>query len=206
MNTFDQLQELWRQQTVPAAPAPERIRAIEASATRVVNSRGRLLKWGTAITVFSILFSQLLMVVNVVQDGAYRPTGLSLTHFVAMQMFQVGLLVVLLRRLRSHRTRRDKSAATVAENTRTTLALIETEMRDYRVALRLFAILLIFDAVPILNGYGQGHFDADGALDRLLFMVVLGGTLIAVAVRHSRRVLQPQKQQLTELLRELGAA
>ncbi len=204
MNNFENLEQLWRQQTIVAPAEPRKIRAVQTGAARVVNSQGRLLRWGLATVIFSILASQLLLVVNFVHAGR-TPTAVALTHFAVMQATQIGLLIGMLRRLKARRILRAKGAASVRDNLQASLALIEGEMRDYRTGLRLFAVLLLFGTIPVLNSYQQGYFDGTVAIRSLVSIFLLGAGLIVVGERHYRRVLLPQKQQLTELLGELDA-
>lgn len=204
MNNFENLETLWRQQTVTATADPTKVRAIQSVADRVVNSRARLLKWGVAISLFTIVVTPLLTVINYLAVNRV-PTAVALLHLGVLEVIQIAFLIVLLRRISAHRRLRARSAANVRENMQVSLDLIEAEMRDYRLGGRLFALLVLFDTLPVLNGYVAGHFGGTGAVDRLIGVLLVCGGLYAVAMRHYRRVLQPQREQLSEVLHDLAA-
>jgi hypothetical protein len=204
MKNLESIEALWRQQTIVVSGDARKIRSLQTSVGRVVASRGRLLKWGVAITLFSLFAGQLLTVVNYVQAGRI-PTLPGLVHLGVLQALQLGFLIGLLRRIRAHRQLRAKSAEDVRENVRASLAMIDGEMRDYRIGARLFGFLLLFDTIPVLNNYQQGYFDGAGAAGRLSFILLLGLFFIGLARRHYRRVLQPRREQLAEVLGELDA-
>jgi hypothetical protein len=204
MKNFENFEQLWRQQSIVARGEPRKIQAVQTGAARVVKSQGRLLRLGVALVLFFLVVGPLLMVVNFVHAGR-APSAVALTHFGVTYVFQIGMLIVLLRRLKAHRVLRARSAASVRDNLQASLELIESEMRDYRIGLRCFAALLLFDTLPVLNSYQQGYFDGTVAIRSLVAILLLGAGMFAVCVRHYRRVLHPQKQQLTELLGELDA-
>ena len=203
MNNFENLETLWSQQAVAATAEPQKVRAIQSVADRVVNSRSRLLKWGVAVTVFTIVVTPLLTVVNYLAVNRV-PTAVALLHLGVLEVIQIAFLIALLRRISAHRQLRARSAANVRENMQVSLTLIEVEMRDYRFGGRLFGLLVLFDLLPVLNGYVAGHFGGVGALDRAAGVLVVCGGLYAIAVRHYRRVLQPQRDQLSDVVRDLA--
>lgn len=204
MKNFENLEHLWRRQTVVVRGDPQKIRAIQTSAERLVKSRGRLLRWGVAIALFSIFVSQLLTVVNFMHGGR-TPTFVQLVHLGVLEVFQIGLLIGLLRRIRTHRQLRAKSAASVRNHAQASLELIEGEMRDYRIAGRIGVLLLVLDMIPVLDNFRSGYFDGAGLAYRLITLLLFGLLFGAVGFRHYWRVLHPQKQQLTQMLGELDA-
>lgn len=204
MKNFEEIQLLWSQQAVVAHDSMPAIQAVQKTADRIVNSRRRLLRLGVAMTVFFIFVSQLLMVVNFVYGGR-TPNVVSLVHFGVAESCLILFLIALLRRIRADRELRAKSASSVRENMGVSLELIEREMREYRWFGSAFAFVVLLDVVPLLNGYHLGYFDLSGLVQRLTFVAVFVSILGRVALRHYRRVLEPQRQDLQAVLAELDA-
>lgn len=199
MNNLESFEQLWRQQPAPATTALSAVRAVQNSASQIVNSRTRVLRWGIGTVVASLFITQLLTVVNYTAVGR-APGFAGLIHSGVMLAFQIGLLIVLLRQQRAHRELRKHSADTVYDGLRAKLAMIELEMRDYRIGLPLATALLLIDLVPIWDGFHQGHFDASGALARGTFLLLFGAGILGIAARHLRRVLEPQRTQVLDTL------
>jgi hypothetical protein len=202
MKNFDDIEKLWRQQNITAPSDPRKTRAVQATVARDANRYGRLLKWGIFILLFGIFVGQLLMVVNYLHGKWPLTFSNVLEHLVSLT-FQIGLLILVLRRHRAHQTLLKKSAASVRENVSVALAVVEREMHHYRTDAWILPAYLLLASVSLGDHFVSGRFDATGMLGRLLFIWGLGGVLGAVALRHYRRVLGPQKQQLTELLNDL---
>lgn len=205
MNDFANIEQLWRQQTVVVRGSPEKIRAVQSAAERIVRSRGRLLRLGVGITLFSLFVGQLLTVVNYVVGGRV-PTAVSLAHFGVVQAFLIGMLLVLFRRLRAHRRLRARSAASVRDHVEASLEMIAGEMHDYRIGTRLLVLLLALDLVPLLNGWQQGYYDAAGAAGRIAFVIGFGAAMVLLSAHHCRRVLRPQQEELNALRAQLDVA
>jgi hypothetical protein len=204
MKNFEAIENLWRQQPAAAPADPQQIQVVQSETERVVKSRGRLLRWGAFVTALAIVVTPLLTVVNYV--GGFRtPNAVGLAYFALTEVFQIGLLLVLLRQMRAHRQLRARSATNIREGTTASLTLIEHEMREYRIGIPVFVVVLLLATIPLLNGYHQGYYDASGALRRIAFLLGLGLVLLTAALRHYRRVLRPQREQLTALLGELRA-
>lgn len=203
MNNFDDIEKLWRQQNVRAPADPRKARAAQAVVERDANRHGRILKWSIFATGFSLVISQVLAVINELQ-GVRSLTWVGWAQHAAMAVFQIVLLVVLVRRLRTHQKLLKASAANVRENARVALAIVEQEMRSYRIDARIILPFLLLTMAPLVESFRLGHFDAVGLAGRLLFIWGLTATFVVVGVRHYRRVLQPQRERLTELLKEIN--
>jgi hypothetical protein len=202
MNNFDDIEKLWRQQTVRAPADPRKARAAQAIVERDANRHGRVLKWGIFATGFGLAMSQVLTIINQLQ-GVRPLTWAGGIQHVVMLVFQIALLVVLVRRLRAHQKLLKVGAANVRENARTALAIVEHEMRSYRIDARIAIPFLLLVTVPLIEGYRLGYFDAMGLAGRMLFILGLTGAFVVVGLRHYRQVLQPQRERLAELLKDL---
>ena len=202
MKNFNDIEILWRQQTITAPADPRKARAAQVAVERDANRHGRLLKWGIFIVFFGLFVGQLLMVVNYLH-GKWPLTFSNVLEHVVSMAFQIGLLILLLRRHRAHQTLLKRSAASVRENVSVALAIVEREMHHFCTDARIFPAFVLLASVSIGDRFVSGHFDAAGMAGRLLFIWGLSAVMGAVALRHYRRVLQPQKQQLTELLNDL---
>lgn len=202
MNNFDDIEKLWRQQNVTASADPRKARAAQALVERDANRYGRVLKWGIFVTVFGTLISKVLAIVNHLH-GSRPLTWVGGVQHVVMLVFQIALLVVLVRRLRAHQKLLKASAASVRENAAVALAIVEGEMRSYRIDARIFLPFFLLAAVPVVDSFRMGYFDAMGLAGRLLFILGLSAVFVIVGMRHYRRVLQPQRERLTELLKDL---
>jgi len=98
---------------------------------------------------------------------------------------------------------RSKSASSVRENLQLSLEVIEREIRDYRRFGPIFALLVVLDVIPLLNGYHLGYFDQTGLAYRLMSLGVFLSVVLMVALRHYRRVLAPRRQELMKVLSDL---
>jgi len=204
MKKFENLESLWREQAIDVPGAAKQARATQVAIDRDVNRRGRILNWGVGCLVFGIIVTPLLAVLGYVHAG--RPmTLMGLLHHAILLALQVGMLIGLLRRIRAHRKLLQKSAANVQENARVALEVIEEEMRDYRTAARIFPVLVLLDFASVANNFALGYFDEAGLGLRLLLVLAFSLMVGAVALRHYRYVLQPQKKQLVDLLDDLDA-
>jgi hypothetical protein len=202
MKNFDEIEQLWRQQTVVVSDSAPAIRAVQTAADRVVKSRRRRLRLGVGVTIFSLIVTQLLAVVNFLYGGR-TPNAIALAHLGVLQVIQILILIGLLRRIRAEGKLRAKSGSSVRENLTASLELIEREMRDFRWIAPAFVLLFLFEAIPLWNGYHLGYFDQAGLMRRLAAVAVFLTVVGSVAQRHARRVLGPRRQELTTVLAEL---
>ena len=204
MKNFEEIEQLWRQQAVVVRDNAPAIHAVQTAADRVVKSRRRRLRLGVGLTVFIIIVTQLLAVVNFLYGGR-TPNAIGLVHLGVVEVVQIVILIGLLRRIRAEGKLRAKNGSSVRENLKASLELIEREMHDYRWIVPVLVLLFVFDAIPLFNGYHLGYFDRSGLVNRLgsvaLFLTVMG----SVAQRHYRSVLGPRREELTTVLSELEA-
>ena len=202
---FDQFESLWNTQS-PAAAAGAAPAALAEHARRLapeLRRRSRVIGYGIFALSLALVLTPLLAVINSLHRAPANPEFYWL-RAVLCTVATAALLAGAIRRHRHHRALAESRADTLAASAAKALAVVEGEMQESRLAVRLapwlFALVLlsIQANVPVAT-HGWVPFGARAGLT--LALCVLGG---AVGWRHYHQILAPERARRQQVLEELS--
>jgi MFS family permease len=200
--SFEELESLWGAQP-PAASRPADLAALKRRLAPELRRRGRFFGYELFCLGLGLVLTPLLAVVNYLHVPPAQPVlyWLRVALFVAVVL---AFLVAAVRRLRRHRALAAAGTETLTAFAAQSLAAVESEMHDYRLALRGLPVWL---GLALLSIYVNQPPAAVGWTPLLLRAAsVLAVVLVVGAVcwRHYHQNLTPEHARRQQVLAELG--
>jgi hypothetical protein len=201
---FEQLQSTWSAQP-PAAPAARDLDLAKLTRTLApeINRRRRFLGYTIFVAILCLVLSPLFAVANYRHAPPAHPVW-HWTYFASWIVIVSGILVSALRAFERHGAVRAQSTRSLRDLALATLASVDAEMRDCRLALWIVPPLLLFQLTDLFVKFPPHLVGWQPFLGRAAFVLGLSATFGLAFWRHYRSHLGPTRVRQQELLRELA--
>ena len=203
MGDFDDLAELWRQQS-PAPGGAERAREIEREIRREVTRRQQNVTWRLGGLALALVTFQVIGTTSLLAPPT-GPAPMTLSHFVLFHVIYAALLLYFAHRLVVGKRIQQSSGSSLRESLGLVLEATEASMRDFRVA--AWADPWLFVLVPLISIAHAGVSSGRPTMSLLtpsISLIVSHGAGWVVAWRYYHNVLCRQRGHLKSLLAEIA--
>lgn len=200
--SFEELESLWSAQR-PAPARPADLATLKQRLGPELRRRRRFFGYELFCLSIGLVLTPLLAVVN----ARYAPPAQPMLYWLRVGLVVTALLAFLvatLRRRRRHLAMADAGMETLTAFATKSLALIESEMRDYQLGLRalplwvgLLLLSIYVNQPPALVGWTPLLLRAGFSL---AFVAAIG----AVCWRHYHHELKPEHARRKHMLAELS--